>query len=152
RILLAAAGRPARPLEVVAFAQREAAHLAEGDVDVLGAGEVARRAQESVALVTQVEQALDGNGLALELRLLAAPLLEVAVAALAVATPAPAAAAIAGLSHPTATTAAELLLAPVAGRALVGAGRTDLLQVRPRRVGRLLSVGGLLGGVRLLGL
>src|SRR5207248_7175791 len=69
RILLAAARRPAGAADVVALPQGEASHLAERDVYVLAAGEIAARTQEAVALVAQVEQALDRNGLALELRL-----------------------------------------------------------------------------------
>ena len=58
RVLLVAGLRARRALDEVALAQREAAHLRRRDVDVVGPGEVAGRAQEPVALVAQVEQAL----------------------------------------------------------------------------------------------
>ena len=50
---------PRRALDEVALAQREAAHLRRRHVDVLRAGQVAAGAQEAVALVAEVEQALD---------------------------------------------------------------------------------------------
>ncbi len=59
RVLLAARRRAGRALHVVALAQAEAPHLRRRDVRVVAAGEVARRPQEAVALVAQVEQALD---------------------------------------------------------------------------------------------
>ena len=64
RVLLAARRRAGRALDVVALAQTEAAHLRRGDVRVVAAGEVSRRAQEAVALVAQVEQTFDLDQLA----------------------------------------------------------------------------------------
>src|SRR5205807_9419720 len=68
-----AAGRPAGAFDPVALPQREPADLADGDVDVLGSGQVAAGAEEPVALVPQVEVTGDRNGLALELLLLSLP-------------------------------------------------------------------------------
>ena len=63
------AGGRGRALDVVALAQREATHLRGGHVDVVAAGEVAGRAEEPVALVAEVEQALDLDRFAAELSL-----------------------------------------------------------------------------------
>ena len=59
RVLLVVRRRAARPFDVVALAQGEPPGLADGDVDVLGGRQVAAAAQEPVALVAQVEHALD---------------------------------------------------------------------------------------------
>ena len=64
RVLLVARGRAGLALDEVALAEREAADLRGGDVHVVAAGEVARGAQEAVALVAQVEQTLDVDRLA----------------------------------------------------------------------------------------
>ena len=88
RVLLVVRRRPARALDVVAPAQREAAGLADRDVDVLGRGQVAVAAQEAVALVAQVEQALHLDQLARVGLLLAAALELAALAAVAAAAPA----------------------------------------------------------------
>src|SRR5439155_2360025 len=116
RVLLVAGRRPAGALDVVALAQCEPAHLAERDVDVLRARQVAARAQEAIALVAQVEQPLDGDRLALVLDVGALLLAhEVAVAAaVAVATPAPAVAAVTGLGPVAALPALLTLLALLA--------------------------------------
>ena len=78
RVLLVVRGRPARTFDVVAPAQREPPRLADRDVDVLGRGQVPLAAQEAVALVAQVEQALHldelaGVGLVLAAALQLAP-------------------------------------------------------------------------------
>src|SRR5262245_9431391 len=83
RVLLVARLRTRVPLEVVALAEREATDLRRRDVHVLRPGKVARRPEEPVPLVPEVEEALGLDGLALELARLAV--------LLAVATPAPAA-------------------------------------------------------------
>src|SRR5439155_1491982 len=85
---------PAGALEVVALAQREPPHLAERDVDVLRARQVAARAQEAVPLVAQVEQPLDRDRLAVVLDVGALLLAHevAAAAAIAVSAPPPAAA------------------------------------------------------------
>ena len=72
--LLVGRRRTARPFDVVPLAQREAARLADRDVDVRRARQVALGPDESVALVAQVEQAADRDELALVLRLLSATL------------------------------------------------------------------------------
>ena len=58
-VLLAACGRAGCALHVVALAQTEAPHLGRRHVRVVATGEVATDAQEAVALVAQVEQAVD---------------------------------------------------------------------------------------------
>src|SRR5207244_5838980 len=117
RVLLVATGGSARTLQVVALAQREASHLAERDVDVLRGGEVGARPQEAVALVAQVEQALDLDGLALVLLLLAAALELTLAAAVAVASPSASTPAVARLRLVALTTATLAALVPL--RALV---------------------------------
>ena len=78
-ILLRAAGRAAEPLDAVTLAKGEPAGLADRDVDVLGRRQIALATEESVALVTQVEQAPDRDELALVLLvLIAAGTLEIA--------------------------------------------------------------------------
>ena len=106
RVLLVVRRRPAGALDVVAPAQGEPAGLADGDVDVLGRGQVAVAAQEAVALVAQVEHALHLDQLALVGLLLAAALQLPATLPAALAAAAPAAA-------PVAEVAVGLLVAPV---------------------------------------
>ena len=67
RVLLVAAGGPAGALEVVALAQAELADLLDRHVHVVLRRQVALHAEEAVALVAQVEEALDVDGLADEL-------------------------------------------------------------------------------------
>src|SRR5262249_9268549 len=57
--LLTARRRARRAIHVIALAQPEAPHLRRRDVRVVAAGDVARCAQEAVALVAQVEQSFD---------------------------------------------------------------------------------------------
>ena len=95
-VLLARACRPAGALDGVTAAQGEPPGLRDRDVDVLGARQVAARAQEPVALLPQVEQASDRHELALPSHFLAAAL-GLLGPTLAVAAAAPASAAVAGL-------------------------------------------------------
>src|SRR5207302_3229258 len=119
-VLLAAARRTAGAADVVALAQGESPHLAKRDVHVLPAGQVATRAQEAVALVAQVEEALHGHRLALELLLALTLVLELAVAPVTVASAPAAAAPVPGLGH-----AAVRLLVPATALALL------VLRLRP---------------------
>ena len=91
RVLLGGRGGTRRTLDEVALAQREPSHLRRGHVRVVAAGEVAPGAEEAVALVAQVEEALDVDGFAGELL---RSLLEAAVA-ITVAAPAAAPALVA---------------------------------------------------------
>ena len=91
RVLLGRRGGARRALDEVALAQREPPHLRRGHVR-RRACEVAAGAKEAVALVAQVEETFDVDGVPGEL---VRSLLEAAVA-VAVATPAPAAALVAG--------------------------------------------------------
>ena len=90
----------------------ELPHLLHGHVDVVLRRQVAPHAQEAVALVAQVEQALDLDGLAVPGLFLATSIALVAIAAaVAVATPTPAPA-VAGLGFVVAL--AVVAVAPVA--------------------------------------
>src|SRR5581483_10368622 len=105
RVLLVAGRRAGGALQVVALAHPEAADLRRRDVDVAPAGQEAARPHEAVALVADLEQPLDLDGLAgrLERAGLPLPLPLVLVAAAVgrggvegpVPAPAPAAAALA---------------------------------------------------------
>ena len=90
-VLLVVGGRAAGSLDVVALPQREPPRLADGDVDVLGRWQVAAAAQEPIALVAQIEHALDLDQLAGVRLLLAAAALQLAADAALPAAPAPAA-------------------------------------------------------------
>ncbi len=70
RVLLVPSGRAGGAGEAVTLAQRELPRLLDRDVDVVLAGKVALEAQEAVALVTEVEEALHLNRFALERLLL----------------------------------------------------------------------------------
>ncbi len=104
RVLLVAHGRAAGPGHVVTLAQPELPHLLDRHVDVVLRRQVAAHPEEAVALVAQVEEALDGDGLAREL--LGGALLVLAPAA---AAPAPA---VAGLVVVTPLVVAPLVVAP----------------------------------------
>src|SRR5581483_7326034 len=107
-VLLVVAGGAAGALDVIALAQGEAPHLADGDVDVTPARQVAVGAQEAEALVAQVEEACHRDGLALVLLLLAAALQVTAGAA-------------------TSTTAVAVAAAPATVAAVAGLGPEVLL-------------------------
>src|SRR5581483_6004503 len=119
-VLLVVAGGTAGALDVVALAQGEAAHLADRDVDVAPARQVAVGAQEAESLVAQIEQAGHRDGLALVLLLLPAAL-QVATAT-ASSTATTAALTVAAAPAPVAAVArlgAEVLLALVLGLVLL---------------------------------
>jgi len=113
RVLLVAAGGASRTGDHVALAHGELPHLLDRDVDVVLAREVALEAQEAVALVAQVEQALDLDGLAHEGLVLLGPVGAPVTAAASAAT-------VAGLA-----VALDLALAALdrlVGVGLVGVG------------------------------
>ena len=68
RELLVAGRRPAGAFHVVALSQREAPRLADRHVDIAGARQIAVGAEEPVALVAQVEQAVHRDQVSLVLR------------------------------------------------------------------------------------
>ena len=92
---------------MVALAQPELAALLHRHVDVVAAGEEALDPQEAVALVAEVEQAVDIDRLALPLDVL---LLDVAALAVAVATPAATTATVARLAVRPLVVAVALLV------------------------------------------
>ncbi len=137
---------------MIALAQAELAHLLHRHVDVVLARQVTLDAQEAVALVTQVEQALDLDGLPLPVLLglalptgipvpvpitIAAPAAAPAIARLAIVTTLLAAVAA------TAVAATAALPALLLARGCLGARCPGALAVRRARLTRVGVGGGL---------
>ena len=158
RVPLVASGGPARTRDVVALAQTEPTHLLHRHVHVVTAREVAADAQEPVALVAQVEQPVDLDGLTEERLLLAALPVALAVTALTVTALTVTALAIAALTVAAltvaaltvaVTVAAPTTAAAVAGLALVLSSAPVLVAVAISSIAVPLAGRGRVGRGRL---